>query len=309
MRHSSLRIQTRKHEALERRGVVYIEVLVALIPLLYAFFGICQLALLHTAQLVVQHAATRAARAAIVVLEDDPTQYDGSPAYGDLLGGTADTNAGVVAEASDSQGAGESFATQLNAAGAQHAQSSEVSSSPPDAGSGSQANEAPGGRWGAIMAAAYHPLSVLAPPVDALLSSSLKDELGSGAGASLLRIVSGRFGYNLGAASITLHSAESDEVRTSFGPHETVRVRVSFLMPCGVPMVSGLICTGRVSRLLSYLGLVEDDRAKELVEGTEYVKSPFVRDLILVAIPNLTLLTAEATMPNQGAEYYRRDDE
>jgi hypothetical protein len=60
-------------------GAVYVEFLLAVVPVFLSFLAICQLVLLSVAQLVVQHAATRAARTAIVVLEDDPEHHDQAP--------------------------------------------------------------------------------------------------------------------------------------------------------------------------------------------------------------------------------------
>jgi len=79
-------------------GAVYVEVLVAIIPVLIFFFGLLQLALLHTARLVVRHAAQRAVRSAVVVLEDDPARFDnqgqGEVTYHD----TSSTSAGGTAQ-------------------------------------------------------------------------------------------------------------------------------------------------------------------------------------------------------------------
>lgn len=60
-----------------QRGVVYVEFLLAFIPIFTLFLGISQLVLLWSARIVVEHAATRAARTAAVVLDDDPRYYDG----------------------------------------------------------------------------------------------------------------------------------------------------------------------------------------------------------------------------------------
>jgi hypothetical protein len=62
----------------DRRGAVYVEFLVAFVPLLLFFLSLVQLALLATGGLMVDHAAVVAARAAIVVLPDDPAFYGGA---------------------------------------------------------------------------------------------------------------------------------------------------------------------------------------------------------------------------------------
>ena len=57
-------------------GATYVEFIMAFIPLFIMFLGMLQAALLYSANLVVTHAANTAARAAIVVLPDDPAEYD-----------------------------------------------------------------------------------------------------------------------------------------------------------------------------------------------------------------------------------------
>jgi len=59
------------------KGVAYAEFLIAIMPILMLFLGMVQLGLLFGARLMVQHAADRAMRTAIVVLDDDPRYYLG----------------------------------------------------------------------------------------------------------------------------------------------------------------------------------------------------------------------------------------
>ena len=61
------------------QGAVYVEFLVAFMPLLVAFECLLQLTELHIAGLVTTHAAQCASRAASVVLPDDPVHYQGVP--------------------------------------------------------------------------------------------------------------------------------------------------------------------------------------------------------------------------------------
>lgn len=69
----------------DERGVAFVEFLVAFVPLWIFFLCIVQLALIATASLIVQHAADSAARAAAVVLPDDPSQYEGPDAMLDAV--------------------------------------------------------------------------------------------------------------------------------------------------------------------------------------------------------------------------------
>ncbi len=59
----------------DRRGAIMLETLIAFLPLLFFFVGICQVADGYAHQLIVQRAASAAVRAAVVVLPDDPIHY------------------------------------------------------------------------------------------------------------------------------------------------------------------------------------------------------------------------------------------
>lgn len=63
------------------RGAVMVEFLIAFLPTFLLFLGLVQSGLLFTVRLVTQHAATTTARAAAVVIGDDPKRYDGEPAH------------------------------------------------------------------------------------------------------------------------------------------------------------------------------------------------------------------------------------
>lgn len=77
----------------DQRGAVYLETLIAFVPVFVFFLGTLQLADASVAQLIVQHASTTAARAAVVVLPDDGAYYDDRP--------NADLNAFVGARRLD----------------------------------------------------------------------------------------------------------------------------------------------------------------------------------------------------------------
>jgi Flp pilus assembly protein TadG len=63
--------------ARDRRGAVYVEQMIAYLPVMFFFMATWQLLELCAAHLIVKRAASAAARAAIVVLPDDPAFYDG----------------------------------------------------------------------------------------------------------------------------------------------------------------------------------------------------------------------------------------
>ena len=68
-------MSSRRSLARDARGVVLLEFVIALLPVLVLFLSALQLALLGAARLVVEHAAIAAARSAAVVLDDDPARY------------------------------------------------------------------------------------------------------------------------------------------------------------------------------------------------------------------------------------------
>lgn len=69
----------RRKLADDDRAAVYVEFLVVFMPLWMLFLILVQTSMLFTAKLVVQHASYRAARSAVVVLPDDPANYNDNP--------------------------------------------------------------------------------------------------------------------------------------------------------------------------------------------------------------------------------------
>jgi len=62
----------------DQRGAVFVEYLIAYLPVMFFFLATWQLLELCAAHLIVKRAASAAARAAIVVLPDDPAYYGGA---------------------------------------------------------------------------------------------------------------------------------------------------------------------------------------------------------------------------------------
>ncbi len=58
-------------------GAIYVEFLIAFLPLFVLFLGLVQLFDLSVTHVIASHAAQVTARAAVVVLPDDPAYYDG----------------------------------------------------------------------------------------------------------------------------------------------------------------------------------------------------------------------------------------
>ena len=61
----------------DQRGVVFVEFLIAFLPVYTFFLCLIQLGLLFSVRLITEHAAVNAARAAAVVIGDDPRRYNG----------------------------------------------------------------------------------------------------------------------------------------------------------------------------------------------------------------------------------------
>ncbi len=297
-------MQRRKVRA--ERGAVYVETILCLVPLLTLFFGVVQLAFVASARLVVRHAAAQGARAAVVLLEDEPKHFDKAP-RGDLV-----------------QGHSSGVASGLRAALSQVAA----------VGTDSEASSPQGGaRLQAIREAVYVPLAVLAPSSNFLTSQggSLSSELGS---SPMLRFALGELVYSRGAASVTLRAAPgSDQVSDKVGAHDDVTVHVTYLFHCGVPLASFLICNplwdlAGYGAALSELQKIDPSKPLEAAEALQKLREDFpagdqfrriADDLARAESPALLLpylltggrflvIEAEATLPNQGADYYRGDD-
>jgi hypothetical protein len=196
--------------AQDDRGAVYVEFLMVFMPIFLLFLAAVELGMVYAARLVVQHAANRAARAAVVVLDDDPARYGGERRGRVELTGAA------------------------------------AGPSPVDAflagvGLGGGIGDAAGGaRFRDIRSAAFIPLLAVAPSNSALdPDESLVRALGGGrTSASALR-------YSRAALAVTFPAApRAGSFRTSFGPEEPVTVRVTYLFHCSVPLVPQLMCDG-----------------------------------------------------------------
>jgi hypothetical protein len=62
-------------------GAVFVEFLIVFLPVLTFFLCLVQLSLLFAVQLVVEHAAVNTARAAAVIISDDPKSYKNEPLH------------------------------------------------------------------------------------------------------------------------------------------------------------------------------------------------------------------------------------
>ncbi len=312
---------TRWRSAQGFRGTASIELMICLVPVLFAFLVTAQLALLFMGRLIVQHAANRAVRSAIVILDDDPERHGGA-----IRGSLADASSEAGTSSDDAEqgfptallpemtppteaagggtdsGSGEPSTgendkkdwTPSDVAPAYDALGSAPSSITGGDNKGDSASKA-GARLSAIRRAAYAPLAVLTPPWSFLSASGFGDAVAMDA---IPQIATGLFLYGPAAASITLHRGANDEVPSDeFGKKDRVFVRISFLMPCRVPLASKFICKSGWDLL----------RSEEL-EKLDHVNSKLVRDAILATDQRFTILTVQAAGINHGASYYPTEE-
>jgi hypothetical protein len=267
---------------MSQRGIVSIETLLALLPVLFTFLGVMQLSLFLMGKLVVQHAAGRAVRSAVVVLDDDPKYYDGAKRY-NLEEGAASEEGGFVG-----------ILAALNEEYGHLLDGGEVQG---------------GARLQAIRQAAYHPLAILAPNLnpEALLSgehplgwTSLREELTE---SPWLRMGVSSLFYNRGAASVTVE-LESGGPVTKDDDHAPVVVRVHYLLTCGVPLVNRIMCHSGYELLQASVGILPSPEATEILGNLQNVASPLLRDAIFTSGARFALISAEAVLPNQGAPYH-----
>ncbi|MGB0680501.1 MAG: TadE/TadG family type IV pilus assembly protein [Polyangiales bacterium] len=319
--HTPARRRLRQH----CEGVVMIEFLLAFFPIFLMFLGLVQLSLLFVARMVVQHAAVTGARAAIVVLDDEPVHYGGTP-RGCLVGSGGGGGLSRLNDLADrirqltgmaaGRGAGRDVVLD---------QAAQVRSGGP--------------RMAAIYRAGMLPLLSIAPALDQVWGqSSVHRALG--ADSDLGRLATG-IAYNLGATAVTVPEAPgAQNLRTSVGTHDAVTVRVTHLFPCSVPVVSALMCDS-VAELMTAIPITAIKNAvRELRQGEWNLSTlrqkydtlqrhrrivigarqalqrshPAMDELAAAPVPALQLLAflhggrfrvyqAEATLVNQGASY------
>jgi hypothetical protein len=264
----------------DERGAVYVEFLLAFMPLFVLFLAICQLALIASARLVVQHAALSGVRSAIVVLEEHPDDYDRAP-RGNLSEGRPTENA--LPE------------TLLAGFGFQPGRA-DLPAPPSDSGCGAESCQR-GARMVPIRTGAYSPLLVLAPN-EAAVGTMAEDSLGSSLPGSFASRIGFSLAYTRAASVVTLHtrSGTDDLAREPIDGKAPVTLRVSYLYHCGVPLVRALICR----TFASLLGTSDSPLSARIA------LSEAPGEIARLASPDARffVLSGEATLPNQGAGYY-----
>lgn len=337
----------------ETSGVVYAEFLMAFTPFFLLFLGTIQIAFIATGSIVVQTAASKAARAAMVVLPDDPFFYEKEKALLLDFNGKSDNSGfqkgladnmqkGGVSVPSMPSGGGANLTSGYSGAGAK----SSSGGSGSKGGGASQGSGSGGPRLNAIRLAAYVTLAPLAPSIEMFSAwlaggaglggisglgglGALKDQipdlpkLGGGGKnpfslrktaigeSAVLRFLVGFGAYNSVAAAVNFPVAPwKPELRNGgkdfkgqvvYKPGEKVTVRVTYLFPCGVPLVNMIVC--RQLPLNDDAGLMD-----ELKAGVQ--DSSLLEILRVAEYARFYVMHAEATMPIQSAAYcYPTDTE
>lgn len=310
-------------------GVVYVEFLIAFIPVFLCFLGIGQFAFIATAKLVVQHAAIMGARSAIVVLEDDHADYH-PEGFGVIdYRGTSNRRA--------------SFQDKLNTV-------MQWFRSDDSALNHNLFYNRGGPRLRDIRFAVYLPLLAISPSVDQIgrwfginldpthQQNEIKESLHGAIGDHPeLRFVAGLL-YNRAAAAVTFPIAPGSDsfFQGAFGPDDTVTVRVTYLYPCAVPLVSSFMCDSLLdlsglSRSVEAIRRTVENADLSNVEGLHSSFQTITRDVynrvnqyartitelsyaempgmllpLMLTSTRFVVLRAEASMLIQGANYYRQ---
>jgi hypothetical protein len=218
----------------DSRGVVFLEFLVAFIPIWTLCLCTFQLALIAHADLIVKHAADAAARSAVVVLPDDPAEYAGERKMS--VGRKPPTSGGLIGTANEA-----SYPYEVPRA-------NEIV----PALSSRLLRGVRRSRFDTIRMAAQVPLIPLASTrFRTHPDSSMRSAL---AGASS---VAASFFLGLSGVAVTFPGAQDDLV---MGPEVTVRVTYAY--HCAVPLARQILCSsfdaldGKSGGAQSFLSMV-----------------------------------------------------
>lgn len=320
----------RRELARDEGGAVYVEFLIAFFPIFILVLGLVQMALMYTAHLVVQHAASTAARAAIVVLPDDPARYDGAS-----IGSLADGRPGGTNPL-------EAFLSMLGGAANVRVDLPNIpvlgdlrfGGSDPTSPRNVYASR--NGRMSAIHAAANIPLASISPSIEQLFARganvNVRDALGRNEPA--LRAATALV-YNQAAMAVTFPTgAGARTYSNSFGGRDQpVTVRVTYMFHCAVPIARVIMCKDPVTlrfgesgaarafgdavRRGDPAGIVGGYVGVAAAEAAEIAAHPELGELTVAPLYSLMLATSgtgqryvvlrgEATLPMQGASYTYR---
>lgn len=275
----------------DERGAVYVEFIIAFMPLFTMFLAVCQLALVGAAEAVVRHAAYAAVRSAIVVLDDSETHFGNAP-RGDLRAGnpaamtngidSIATKLGIAVSGTSTKARPEANTGFLGLiAGGLLGAAESVADSVPKAAQ-------QGARMVPIRAAAQLQLVPLAPSKQ--LQNTEQESVARALASPEERQLQYALEYTKAASTVTLHAAPGTDalIVEPVGWNTPVTAKVQYAYQCNVPMVRALMCRPLEQLLQTPYGkLIDADALKTIVNPEARFK----------------LLTGSATLPNQGANY------
>ncbi|MDH5670986.1 MAG: pilus assembly protein [Myxococcales bacterium] len=269
----------------DARGAVLLEFLIAFFPIFVLFLGTLQLSLLMAARIIVRHAAVTGARAAVVILDDDPQHYDGAP-RGELQSGTPAHGdwerrvGGLLGKA--------------------------LPPSPPAVDDGA--------RMADIRRAVHLRLATLVPEPMMLptlaTGGGLTVQEGLG-GAPVGRLGLALLGYLPLTTAVTFPTSPGADklVLDRIDAQDTLTVRVTHAFACTIPWASQIICKRLFRHKLNQpLASKRRTSSPERRAERELQLAPGAsRQWQLSALP-VALIQAEATMPAHPAPYRYRSE-
>jgi hypothetical protein len=311
-------------------GAAYTEMLVCFMPMFTLITCLIQMALMYVGHSIVGHAAVLAARAAVVVLPDNPACYEGNEVNQLATGATGDEN--II----------ESFLGSLGSRTPPISDFGGLDSLIPAGSRSSDASDPQNvffrtnKRYMAIHSAASMPLMSLAPTPLILRSrsSNIGRALGAGSATAVLARMGTALVYNRAGLAVTFLNGGT--YSNTFGPRDMVTARVTYAFTCAVPLarrimckdalgvrypsaarirdaVSGAIGMPSPGTIIGAIGAIRD--AERTVAETdpgaaELRTAPNSAGLLLGLITGqrFAVLRAEASMPNQGANYAYRNE-
>jgi hypothetical protein len=270
----------------DARGAVYVEFLVAFFPVFMLFLATTQLSLLTAARLVVQHAATSSVRSAVVILNDDPSELGDAP-----RNSLTEGDSSSVTTAAD-------LLVTFGLPGAPGVPSA-VS------GDGESRITQGGARMVPIRASAYFPLFALSPDAS-VLEGHPADNVERSLASDLARRAAAAFAYTRAATVVSvLDRPGSERLPETVDRKAPVTVRVTYAAHCGVPLARRLVCNALSDLVGREASAPEDsdDDVVKLVRRFSEVEDRSGFERLATSGQRFIVIEAEATLPNQGADY------
>ncbi|MDP3276816.1 MAG: hypothetical protein Q8Q09_16570 [Deltaproteobacteria bacterium] len=312
-------------------GTAYTEMLVCFMPMFLMITCLIQMALMNVAHLMVQHAAVLAARAAIVVLPDNPACYDGTEQNQLATGATGDEN--IIQSFLGSLGSRTPIPSDFGGLGNLIPAGSRTGDASDPQNVFSQTNN----RYMAIHSAASMPLMALAPTPLMLRSrtANIGQALAAGGPGALLARMGTALVYNRAGLAVTF--LNNGTYTNSFGERDMVTARVTYAFNCGVPLARSVMCKDALGiryptadavrravggvlsgpltpgAVIGAVGAIRDaerSAAESDPGAAELRTAPNSAGLLIgmVTGQRFAVVRGEASMPNQGAGYGYRNE-